>query len=172
MVRKTRRLPRTPEIQHHHLLLRMELERCPGPDDKQEARDLIERVIRDIQMKALAAPHVYYVKVPHYNEGLTAIVPIETSHIAFHFWRTPNHNLLHNRQSRCLLQFDVYTCGTLNLGQVKHILHHLTQYGPCHVNITLLNRNSGLSIERHMKWDSAKNRSSWTQWLESDRFRG
>ena len=152
------------------MLLRMELERCPGPTDKEEARGLVERIIRDIQMKALAAPHVYYVKVPHYNEGLTAIVPIETSHIAFHFWNSPNTRILHNSKSRCLLQFDVYTCGTLSVGQIKHVLHHLTQYGPCHVDITLLNRNWGLTIERHMKWDSAEATSSWEEWLNSQRF--
>lgn len=120
-------------------------------------------------MNLLAAPHVYYLEYPRFNEGLTAIAPIETSHIAFHFWTRPDRKILHNSRANCLLQFDVYTCGSLEIPQVKHVLRHLTGYGPQHADITLLNRNWGLTMDRHMKWDSADG-ASWGEWLESDRF--
>jgi S-adenosylmethionine/arginine decarboxylase-like enzyme len=164
---KTRKIKKThPDIEHHHLLLRLETTRCPGPEDKAEAETLIRNIVKDIHMKLLAKPHVYYAKVPKYNEGLTAIAPIETSHIAFHFWTKPDNQILLNTSSRCLLQFDVYTCGTLSMKQAKSILHHLTHYGPHHMNLTILNRNRGLSTEASFLWDSAKDQP-WPHWLET-----
>ena len=166
--RKTRKLKKYPlTIEHHHLLLRLETKSCPGPDDKPEAEKLIRNIVNDIQMKLLAEPRVYYAKVPKYNEGLTAIAPIETSHIAFHFWTKPENQILVNKESRCLLQFDVYTCGTLSLKQAKTILHHLTHYGPHHMNLTILNRNHGLSTEATKIWDSSKDKP-WSQWLDAN----
>ena len=157
------------KIQHHHLLLRCELESCPSREEKDRAIVLIQEIIRDIDMELLATPHVYYVSTPKYNEGLTAIAPIQTSHIAFHFWSRPDAKILHSAKARALLQFDVYTCGSLSIGQVRRILHHLTQFVPYHVDITLLNRNTGLNIEKRMEWDSAEG-ERWEDWLESDRF--
>jgi S-adenosylmethionine/arginine decarboxylase-like enzyme len=153
------------EIQHHHFLLRMETMKCPSEQDKDEARIMIENIINDIGMKLLASPHVYYVKYPRYNEGLTAIAPIQTSHIAFHFWARPNPRILSNKKSKCLLQFDIYTCGSLTLKNIQRILHHLTRFEPTHVNATLLNRNWSLTFERHMRWNDADNDGNWQQWL-------
>lgn len=153
------------KIQHHHFLLRMETSKCPLEDDKDMARDLITYIIRDIDMKLLAAPHIYYVKYPKYNEGLTAIAPIQTSHIAFHFWKSPDKKILHNSASNCLLQFDIYTCGSLSLKHIQRILHHLTRFGPTHVNATLLNRNYSLTLERQLMWD--KGTKDWGKWVDS-----
>lgn len=166
VVRQTRKIKRTmkPKIQHHHFLLRMETKTCPLETDKDDARNLISYIIRDIGMKMLAAPHVYYVKYPRYNEGLTGIAPIETSHIAFHFWKSPDKKILHNLDSKCLLQFDIYTCGSLNLKQIQKVLHHLTRFNPTHVNATLLNRNYSLTIERQLLWDAAE--KDWEDWIE------
>ena len=109
---KTRRINRpSTKIQHHHMLLRLELQTCPGKSEKDKIKisKLIEQIIQDINMKSLAAPHVYYVEYPKYNEGLTGIAPIETSHIAFHFWSRPDQKILHTKKSNCLLEFDIYT---------------------------------------------------------------
>lgn len=171
MANKTRKAKpgSKPLIQHHHLLLRMEMKTCPSKEDKEQAEQLIHNIIRDIHMKLLDKPHVYYVTRPAYNEGLTAIAPIETSHIAFHFWKTPDSKILHNSQSKCLLEFDIYTCGSLSIKQIKRVLHHLSHYVPTHVDITLLNRNWGLSVERHMRWD-IETQGSWAKWLDSKEF--
>lgn len=166
-VSKKRRIRQTKKIQHHHFLLRMETEHCPSHDDKQMAHDLITYIVRDISMKLLAAPHVYYVKYPRYNEGLTAIAPIKTSHIAFHFWKSPDKRILHNRKSKCLLQFDIYTCGSLTPEHIHKVLHHLTRFKPTHVNATLLNRNYSLSLVRHLLWD--RDEKPWTEWIETVR---
>jgi len=153
-------------IQHHHLLLRMEMRDCPAAKDAKEAEILIRRIVNDIRMKMLDKPHVYYVKRPAYNEGLTAIVPIQTSHIAFHFWKRPETKILKSPKSRCLLEFDLYTCGALSGHQLRHVLHHLSHYGPTHVDLTVLNRKWSLSIDRHLKWSDQEG-LSWAKWVDS-----
>lgn len=169
-VNKTRKAEKKGfEIQHHHLLLRMELESCPEKHEKAEAVKLVQKIVRDLNMKPLATPHVYYVEYPKYNEGLTAIAPIQTSHIAFHFWKNPDSNILHQPSSRCLLEFDVYTCGKMTIRQIHSILHHLTSYRPTHVDINLLNRMVSLKMDRMMHWDR-ESTLSWAQWLDSTEF--
>jgi S-adenosylmethionine/arginine decarboxylase-like enzyme len=152
------------------MLLRLELQICPKKADKEKVSAMIERIISDINMKSLASPHVYYVEYPRFNEGLTGIAPIETSHIAFHFWTRPDPKILHTRNSKCLLEFDIYTCGSLSQRNIGKVLHHLTQYKPTYADITLLNRNLGLTIERHMHWNQEKNALSWVEWLNTPAF--
>jgi len=154
----------TLKIQHHHFLLRMETKTCPGAEDKADAKALVKRILKDIHMNLLGDPRVFYVKVPHFNEGLTALAPIQTSHIAFHFWKNPDLTILQNPESQCLLQFDLYTCGTLSLSQIKRILHHLTVYKPTHVNATLLNRNYDMTLERQLLWDTKQ--GPWGEWVK------
>ena len=165
---RTRKRRQTREhIQHHHLLLRMETMNCPGKDDKRAAKELVERIVRDIHMKPLGEARVFYVSTPRYNEGLTALAPIQTSHIAFHFWRNPDRSIFQNANSRCLLEFDLYTCGSLSITQVARILHHLTLFRPTHVNATILNRNRTLTVEKQLIWDRELHSSSWAQWVNS-----
>lgn len=154
------------KVQHHHFLLRMETSHCPSEADKEDVRDLVERIVRDLHMKLLGEPRVYYVKYPRYNEGITALAPIQTSHIAFHFWKNPERRILHHRESKCLLQLDVYTCGSLHLKHIESLLHHLTHYGPMHVNATLLNRNYSLTLERQLLWDAGSGKK-WVDWVKS-----
>jgi S-adenosylmethionine/arginine decarboxylase-like enzyme len=179
MGKQTRRVPKgqrtrknrpSKQIEHHHLLLRIELEHCPSKTDKNNVSKMIDQIISDIHMKSLATPHVYYVTYPRMNEGLTGIAPIETSHIAFHFWTRPDKKILHTARSKCLLQFDLYTCGSLSQRNVASVLHHLTQYKPTFADITLLNRNWGLSIQRHVHWDSTHSDLTWAQWLDTPQF--
>jgi S-adenosylmethionine/arginine decarboxylase-like enzyme len=165
--RKTRKNKKTEsKIQHHHLLLRMETKKCPLEEDKQKAKNLLEQIVHDIDMKLLGEARVFYVKYPRYNEGLTAMAPIQTSHIAFHFWRNPDPEIFQNAASQCLLEFDLYTCGTLSLQQIAKVLHHLTYFGPTHVNATVLNRNHSLVIDRQLIWDSTLNDTTYAQWLD------
>jgi S-adenosylmethionine/arginine decarboxylase-like enzyme len=155
-------------VQHHHFLLRMETQSCPGPDDKEKAEHMIHMIINDIHMQLLDKPHVYYMKLPLFNEGLTAIAPIQTSHIAFHFWVRPDRQILHHKESKCLLEFDIYTCGNMSMQQIHKVLHHLSVFKPTHVDATLLNRKWSLTIDKHIKWDLSQ--GPWTQWLESYQF--
>ncbi len=168
---RTRRAKRRPDhIEHHHLLLRLETEACPSADQKREMELMIQMILNDIGMKTLDVPRVYYVTEPAYNEGLTGIVPIQTSHIAFHFWANPERNILKTAGAgaKCLLQFDLYTCGTLSRAQICRVLKHLGRFKPTGAELTLLNRNRGLAIERHLQWDTQQ--GSWAAWLR--RLRG
>jgi len=152
------------KIQHHHLLLRVETESCPQSNEKHVARSMVSKIIKDIRMKPLDTPKIYYVKLPRYNEGLTAITPIQTSHIAFHFWNRPERSILHHKDSHCLLEFDLYTCGTLTKRHIQRILHHLSQFKPTHINASLLNRNRALTLELQKTWD--KEQGPWTEWVQ------
>ena len=158
--KNTRKLKK---IQHHHLLLRVETKTCPQHNEKHVARAMVSNIIKDIRMKPLDTPKIYYVKLPRYNEGLTAITPIQTSHIAFHFWNRPECSILHHKDSHCLLEFDLYTCGTMTSRHIQRILHHLSQFHPTHINATLLNRNRSLTIEKQRTWDITQ--GPWTDWV-------
>ena len=160
--KNTRKLKK---IQHHHLLLRVETQRCPQYNEKHVARDMVSNIIKDIRMKPLDTPKIYYVKLPKYNEGLTAITPIQTSHIAFHFWNRPERSILHHKESHCLLEFDLYTCGTLTPRHIHRILHHLTQFHPTHINVSLLNRNRALTLETQRLWN--KDQEPWSDWIHT-----
>ena len=49
--------------------------------------------------------------------------------------------------------------------QVKRILEHLTPYTPRHVDVTLLNRNRSLDVERHLVFDAKKDAGGWHAWV-------
>lgn len=126
---------------------------------------MIREVVKDINMKPLGNQEVFYLSKPKYNEGLTAIQVIETSHIAFHFWKNPDKEILKSNNSHCLLQLDVYTCGTLNSKQIKTILTELSRFEPTHADITLLNRKWSLIIDRHDRYDQKM--GSWALWINN-----
>ena len=65
----------------------------------------LKDLVSDLDMKILQGPFSSYVSQPG-NMGLTAMVMIETSHIAFHVW---------DEQDPALLQLDIYTCGSLDV---------------------------------------------------------
>lgn len=166
---QTRRRLKKKHIEHHHLLLRLETAECPAQNDARELERLLAMILEDIGMKPLDSPRVYYVERPVYNEGLTGIVPIQTSHIAFHFWSNPEREILRTAAAgaNCLLQFDLYTCGSLSRAQICRVLEHLSRFKPTGAELTLLNRNRGLAIERHVSW--TKERGSWAAWLRKMR---
>ena len=164
--RTARRRNRTMKIRHHHLLVRMESMDCPLERDKARVARMVDEMLKDISMKPLGATRVFYLNTPVYNQGLTAITPIQTSHLAFHFWNSPDKEIMNSKQNKCLLQFDLYTCGTLTLRQVCKLLAHLTIYNPRHVDVTILDRNKSLKTVKHALYDADKSRLSWTGWLK------
>lgn len=163
---KQRRTRKNDKVQHHHLLLRMETQKCPNETDKQTAKQLIKKIIRDVDMNLLGEPRAFYVSTPLDKQGLTAMAPIQTSHIAFHFWSHPDKPILFNKSSKCLLEFDLYTCGSLRLKDIQHILHHLSCFEPTHIDLTVLNRNRSLKIERTIKWNLTAQSPSWQDFIK------
>lgn len=68
----------------------------------------MENLVQEIDMKIIQGPYTAYV-TKQGNRGLTAIVMIETSHIALHVWDEDNPGMI---------QFDLYTCSTLPVQDV------------------------------------------------------
>ena len=87
-------------------------------------------------MKIIKGPFASYVDAEG-NKGLTAIVMIETSHIAFHIWDEADPGLI---------QFDLYTCGSLDLDKVMNTLKSyftLEEY-----DYVLFDRENGFVVEQ------------------------
>ena len=91
---------------HKHLLVNAKVKNPMRSED--EAINFLTRLVEKIDMKIIKGPFASYVDKEG-NKGLTAIVMIETSHIAFHIW---------DEMDPSLVQFDLYTCGALDLEKV------------------------------------------------------
>jgi S-adenosylmethionine/arginine decarboxylase-like enzyme len=96
-------------IYHKHLLVNAKITNAV----KSEAQgiEFLTNLVDKIDMKIIKGPFSSYVNVEG-NRGLTGIVMIETSHIAFHIWDEVRPGLI---------QFDLYTCGKLELDKVISI---------------------------------------------------
>ena len=96
-------------IYHKHLLVNAKVK---NPiNSEQQGIDFLTNLVSQIDMKIIKGPFASYVDKEG-NRGLTAIVMIETSHIAFHIWDEVDPGLV---------QFDLYTCGKLDLEKVLKI---------------------------------------------------
>lgn len=78
------------------------------PTDEAFIKQWMENLVHEIDMKIIQGPYTAYV-TKEGNRGLTAIVMIETSHIALHVWDEENPGMI---------QFDLYTCSTLPVQDV------------------------------------------------------
>lgn len=89
--------------QHNHLLINAKT--SFPPRSKRKLKKWLKQLVHDIGMHRIAGPFVHYVDKPG-NKGLTAVVMIETSHIAIHIWDEP---------IPAHVQFDIYTCSGLDV---------------------------------------------------------
>lgn len=96
-------------IYHKHLLVNAKISN-PVKSESQGI-EFLANLVDKIDMKIIKGPFASYVNVEG-NRGLTGIVMIETSHIAFHIWDEVRPGLI---------QFDLYTCGQLELDKVLSI---------------------------------------------------
>ena len=119
---------------HKHLLINAKVSNPMNSEDK--AIDFLQRLVERIDMKIIKGPFASYVDKPG-NRGLTAIVMIETSHIAFHIW---------DEQDPGLVQFDLYTCGKLNLSEV--LLAIGEQFNIISMDYNLFDRENGFVLEQ------------------------
>ena len=107
---------------------------------EEEAKTFLKNLVERIDMKIIQGPFASYVDKPG-NRGLTAIVMIETSHIAFHIW---------DEEDPSLLQFDLYTCGKLNLAQVLLALGET--FNVINLDYQLFDRENGFVLEDSGHW--------------------
>jgi len=86
------------DLVHKHLLIRAEV--LNPPISTSWCNSWLTSLVSKIGMKILKGPVVGYSEAKG-NRGLTGIVVIETSHIAFHSW---------DEISPGVIQLDVYSC--------------------------------------------------------------
>jgi S-adenosylmethionine/arginine decarboxylase-like enzyme len=120
-------------LYHKHLLVNAKI--LNPFDEPQQGISFLTDLVDQIQMKILHPPVSHYVDKEG-NKGLTGIVLIETSHIAFHIWDEPKP---------ALLQFDLYTCGTLNFRKVLSIIQHT--FNVVNINYIMFDRENGFQEE-------------------------
>ena len=100
-------------IYHKHLLVNAKV--SSPMRDEQVAIDFLNDLVKRIDMNIFEGPFARFIaEDAEGNSGLTAIVLIETSHIAFHIW---------DQVDPGLLQFDLYTCKDLDLDEVMEALN-------------------------------------------------
>lgn len=120
-------------IYHKHLLINAKVHN-PMNTEK-EGIDFLTKLVNDIDMKIIKGPFASYVDKAG-NKGLTAIVMIETSHIAFHIW---------DEMDPSLVQFDLYTCGKLDLDKVLTIFRNA--FDVSSIDYVLFDREDGFKTE-------------------------
>ena len=120
-------------IYHKHLLINAKVK--DPMSSEAEAVAFLEKLVDRIDMKIIKGPFASYVDKPG-NKGLTAIVMIETSHIAFHIW---------DEQDPGLMQFDLYTCGELSLPKV--LLTIGEDFNIVSMDYNLFDRENGFVLE-------------------------
>jgi S-adenosylmethionine/arginine decarboxylase-like enzyme len=102
---------------------------------EKEGIDFLSNLVDSIDMKIIKGPFASYVNVEG-NRGLTGIVMIETSHIAFHIWDEVRPGLI---------QFDLYTCGQLELDKVLSTFKETFDVDT--LDYILFDRENGFKIE-------------------------
>ncbi|MEY4331585.1 MAG: hypothetical protein RLZZ196_323 [Bacteroidota bacterium] len=122
-------------IFHKHLLVNAKVTNPMNTEE--QGINFLKDLVNRIDMKIIKGPFASYVDAEG-NKGLTAIVMIETSHIAFHIWDEPNPGLL---------QFDLYTCGSLDLDKA---INTLKEYFTVEsMEFVMFDRENGFVVEAH-----------------------
>jgi S-adenosylmethionine/arginine decarboxylase-like enzyme len=122
---------------HNHLLVNGWT--LNPPTDETLVINWMRELVESIDMKVIQGPYASYVTAEG-NRGLTAVVMIETSHIAMHIW---------DEDKPSKVQFDLYTCGEL---PVKQVLDNLeTNLSLFDYTYVVLERTDGFTIEDFTK---------------------
>lgn len=119
-------------IFHKHLLVNAKV--IDPISSEEDGIEFLKELVSRINMKIIKGPFASYVDVPG-NRGLTAMVMIETSHIAFHIW---------DETTPSMLQFDLYTCGELDKQVVIDALNE--RFTIDYMDYVLLDREDGFVI--------------------------
>jgi S-adenosylmethionine/arginine decarboxylase-like enzyme len=120
-------------LYHKHLLVNAKV-KSPMKEES-DAIAFLQDLVDKIDMKIIKGPFAAYVDKDG-NKGLTAIVMIETSHIAFHIWDEVDPGLI---------QFDLYTCGQLELDRVISLFKKT--FDVVNMDYVLFDREHGFKVE-------------------------
>ena len=119
---------------HKHLLIRAEVNN-PMKGEK-EIKKWLRDLVNKIDMKIIKGPYAAYVSEEG-NRGITAVVMIETSHIAMHVW---------DETSPALVQCDVYSCAEFSSNEV---LIEFVTMKPTKIEHILLDRAEDIRTITH-----------------------
>ena len=119
---------------HKHLIIRAEVIR-PITSEK-EIKKWLRNLVKKIDMNIIKGPYASYVSKEG-NRGITAIVMIETSHIAIHVW---------DEETPALVQCDVYSCAEFSSNEV---LIEFVTMKPTKIEHILLDRAEDIRIITH-----------------------
>ena len=117
-------------VVHKHLIIRAEA--IKPPVDEKLLKEWFLEFVKAINMKLFMGPYVKYCEMKG-NRGITAVAIIETSHIAMHIW---------DEVSPALMQFDVYSCGDLNVEDICRKIEN--DFEIRKMEFKFLNREAGL----------------------------
>jgi len=120
-------------IYHKHLLVNAKVHNSVMSEA--QGIEFLTNLVEKIDMKIIKGPFASYVNKEG-NRGLTGIVMIETSHIAFHIWDEVRPGLV---------QFDLYTCGQLELDKVISIFKETFELDT--LDYVLFDRENGFVVE-------------------------
>ena len=123
---------------HNHLLVNGYT--LLPPTDENKLISWMQGLVDEIGMKTIQGPFASYV-TKEGNRGLTAVVMIETSHIAMHVW---------DETDPAFIQFDLYTCSTLPVEKVLQNLEN--HFGLFNYTTLVLERSDGFKIVPDDKW--------------------
>lgn len=124
-------------IFHKHLLINAKVK---NPINTERAGiEFLTNLVNRINMKIIKGPFASYVEAEG-NKGLTAIVMIETSHIAFHIWDETDPGLL---------QMDIYTCGEMDKFDVLNAINE--RFDIQEIEWILFDRENGFVVEDSKK---------------------
>lgn len=124
-------------IFHKHMLINAKVK---NPMNTESAGiEFLTNLVKRINMKILKGPFAQYLDVEG-NRGLTAMVMIETSHIAFHIWDEIDPGLL---------QMDIYTCGQLDKFDVLNAMNE--NFDIQDIEWVLFDRENGFVVEDSKK---------------------
>jgi S-adenosylmethionine/arginine decarboxylase-like enzyme len=119
-------------VEHKHILINARVNNSLGSTE--DAVSFLKDLVEKVGMKILMGPHATYVDTPG-NKGVTAIVGIETSHIAFHVW---------DEEVPAKLQFDLYTCGSLDKDVVIEAVKE--RFGVVSADYRIFDREQGFLL--------------------------
>jgi len=104
------------------------------PTNTEEVVSWVRELVGFLDMKIVQGPFATYIDIEG-NRGLTSVVMIETSHIAFHIW---------DEQDPALIQLDIYTCGSLDINQTLDFLE--TYFNFTSLEYIVYDREHGLNL--------------------------
>ncbi len=135
-------------IQHNHLIIRAETMYAPMQHKAIEnfLNYTIEKLIRDIGMKVVLPARSVWVGSEG-NEGYTGNAGLETSHFTYHIWNSPDKKLLNFKDSKSLMQVDLYTCGSLDGEQVDKVIDWVDKWKIVYLYTMYLDRSVDILIK-------------------------